>query len=138
MSDKFTIKQLYEFADVIALRGVGELLKNENVDSKDLSNLLQNLIKKQAIERNRLRKKKISSLIKIYIDDNNSVSDTIDQLKAYIEDDQKVTEIKAKLLTKKEAQDDEDMYTVLIEDLKDYLELYDDMKTIDDINKNMK
>lgn len=138
MSEKFTIKQLYEYADIISLRGIKELLKDEHVDVKDLSNMLQALIKKQAVDRNKLRRKKIAVLIKIYIDDNNSVSDTVDQLKTYINDENKVAEIKAKLLTKKEAQDDDDSYEILIEDLKDYLDLYDDMKTIDDISKNMK
>lgn len=137
MSENFTIKQLYEFADIVSLHGIKELLKNQNLDQRNLSELLQNLIRKQAIERNKLRKKKIATLIKIYVEDGKSVSDSIDDIKNYIEDKQKIEEIKAKLLSKKENVDD-GSYEILIEDIKDYLSLYDGMKTIDDIIKNIK
>ena len=137
MADKFTIKQLYEIADTIHLKGIKDVIKRDNINVNDLNELLQNLITKQAIKRNKIIRKKISTLINVYTEDNNSVTDTISQLKDYINDEQKVESIKGKMLSKKESQD-EGLYPVLIEDLKDYLELYDDMKTISDIIKNMK
>ena len=137
MSDKFTIKQLYDFSNIIKNHGVNELLKDRTINQDDLNDLLSELIAEQAIEQSKLRKKKIHSLIKIYIDDGYNLDDQIEQLKTYINDDVKSNEIKPKLMKKKDLEDDT-AYTVLIEDMKDYLDLYDEMKTIDEIIKNMK
>ena len=137
MSDKFTIKQLYDFSNIIKNHSINELLKDKTINQDDLNDLLSELIAEQAIERSKLRKKKIPSLIKIYIEDGYNLDDQIEQLKTYINDDVKANEIKPKLMKKKDLEDDT-AYTVLIEDMKDYLDLYDEMKTIDEMIKNMK
>ena len=137
MSDKFTIKQLYDFSNIIQKHNIKELIQDKTINQDDLNDLLSELISKQAIERNRLRKKKIPSLVKIYIDDGYSLEDPIEQLKTYVNDEIKANEIRPKLMKKKDLED-EVAYTVLIEDIKDYLDLYDEMKTIDEMVKNMK
>lgn len=137
MSDKFTIKQLYDFSNIIKNHSINELLKDKTINQDDLNDLLSELISEQAIEQSKLRKKKIHSLIKIYIEDGYNLDDQIEQLKTYINDDVKANEIKPKLMKKKDLEDDT-AYTVLIEDMKDYLDLYDEMKTIDEMIKNMK
>lgn len=137
MSDKFTIKQLYDFSNIIQKHNIKELIQDKTINQDDLNDLLSELISKQAIERNRLRKKKIPSLVKIYIDDGYSLEDPIEQLKTYVNDEIKANEIRPKLMKKKDLED-EVAYTVLIEDIKDYLDLYDEMKTIDEMIKNMK